>query len=100
MRALRALGPRIVVTTLGARGCAYLDGEDEVRVPAYEVEVLDTTGAGDAFHGAYLYGLLRNWSPRERARFANAVAALNCTALGGRAGLPDLRRARALMDRG
>jgi sulfofructose kinase len=97
MRALRALGPEIVVVTLGPEGCAYLEDNQPARVPGFAVEVVDTTGAGDAFHGAYLFGLLHSWEAGEAARFANAVAALNCRVLGGRGGLPTLAEARALM---
>ena len=96
-RALCALGPETVVVTLGPEGCAYLEGGRVVGVPGFAVDVVDTTGAGDAFHGAYLFGLLQGWEVGETARFANAVAALNCRALGGRGGLPTLAEVRALM---
>lgn len=97
MRALRALGPETIVTTLGSEGCAYLKDDRLVRVSGFEVEAVDTTGAGDAFHGAYLFGLLQGWQAGEAAQFANAVAALNCQALGGRGGLPSLAEAHDLM---
>ena len=97
MRALRALGPETIVTTLGPQGCAYLKDDRPVRMPGFVVEVVDTTGAGDAFHGAYLFGLLQGWQAGEAAQFANAVAALNCQALGGRGGLPTLAEAHDLM---
>jgi sulfofructose kinase len=99
MRTLRALGPETVAVTLGPEGCAYLDGNQPVHVPSFAVDVVDTTGAGDAFHGAYLFGLLQDWGAAETARFANAVAALNCRVLGGRAALPTLTEARAFMAR-
>ncbi len=83
-------GHRLVVSTLGERGCLCITGEKETRVPGFEVPVVDTTGAGDAFHGAFIYGLLQGWPIERTATFANAVAALNCTALGGRAALPHL----------
>jgi sugar/nucleoside kinase (ribokinase family) len=98
MRVLRALGPKAVVVTLGPEGCAYLEGKQPVRVSGFNVDVVDTTGAGDAFHGAYLFGLLQGWDAGETASFANAVAALNCRALGGRGGLSTLAKARALME--
>jgi sulfofructose kinase len=100
MRALRALGPETVVVTLGPEGCAYLAGDRVVRLPRLAVDVVDTTGAGDAFHGAYLLGLLQGWNAAETARLANTVAALNCRALGGRAALPTLSEARAWMCAG
>jgi sugar/nucleoside kinase (ribokinase family) len=62
------------------------------------VDVLDTTGAGDVFHGGFLYGLLQGWPLREVARFASATAALKCCAYGGRAGIPRLPDIRALLE--
>ena len=55
-----------------------------------KVEVVDTTGAWDAFHAGFIYGLLQEWSLERIVQFASAVAALNCMYLGGRTGLPDL----------
>jgi len=86
------------VVTLGPEGCAYLEGDQPVRVPGFSVDVVDTTGAGDAFHGAHLFGLLQGWDAGETACFANAMAALNCRALGGRGGLPTLAEALALVQ--
>ena len=88
MRALLAIGPRIVVQTEGEDGCFTLTADECFHTPACPVEVVDTTGAGDVFHGAYLVGLLKGWDLRKTARFACAVAALKCTRLGGRAGIP------------
>ena len=56
----------------------------------FQVDVVDTTGAGDVFHGGFIYGLLQNWEVTEILRFANAVAALKCRDLGGRRGIPAL----------
>jgi len=81
-----------VVTTLSERGCVVHGPEAALHVPGFVVRVVDTTGAGDAFHGAFIYGLLRGWDLLRTATLANAVAALNCTALGGRAGLPTLQQ--------
>lgn len=88
-----------MVVTLGAEGCAYLEGDRLVHVPGLAVDVVDTTGAGDVFHGAYLFGLLQGWDGTKIAQFANAAAALNCRALGGRAALPTLAEVRALMGK-
>ena len=57
--------------------------------PAFPVEVVDTTGAGDVFHGAFLCGMLQQWELEKSVEFASAVAALKCTRLGGRTGIPD-----------
>jgi sulfofructose kinase len=90
MRALLPLGPRIVVQTEGEEGCYTLTADECFHTPACRVEIVDTTGAGDVFHGAYLVGLLKGWDLRKTARFACAVAALKCTRLGGRMGIPTL----------
>jgi ribokinase len=95
-QALR-LGPRIVVETLGERGCHTVTADDAFHTPAFRVEVVDTTGAGDVFHGAYIVGLLRGWGPRTTAVFASAVSALKCTRLGGRRGIPCLADVHAFL---
>ncbi|KPL03641.1 MAG: hypothetical protein AMJ73_05960 [candidate division Zixibacteria bacterium SM1_73] len=65
--------------------------EEEVfHVPSFPVKVVDTTGAGDVFHGAFIYGLLEKWDLKKIARFACATAAMKCRKLGGRAGIPNL----------
>jgi len=92
-----ALGPRVVVQTLGAEGSYTLTREERFHTPAFSVEVVDTTGAGDVFHGAYLVGLLHGWDLRTVALFSSAVAALKCTKLGGRAGIPTMEEALAFL---
>jgi sulfofructose kinase len=90
---------RWVGVTMGAAGCLALDRKTNRRYfqPAFEVEVLDTVGAGDSFHGAVSFALAKGW-PMDRAlRLAAAVGALCCTGLGGREGLPTLRQARAFL---
>ena len=82
-------GPRHAGVTLGARG--YLWAERDGRSghqPAFPVDVVDTTGAGDAFHGAFALGVAEGLPTEACARRAAAVAALKCTRLGSRAGLP------------
>ncbi|NPV56933.1 MAG: hypothetical protein HPY76_09740 [Anaerolineae bacterium] len=81
--------PRQVVITDGERGCWYADDTTQIHQPAYPVAVVDSTGAGDTFHGAYLFACLQlAWTPSFRLKFASAVAALKCTQLGGRTGIP------------
>lgn len=79
--------------TLGPLGCLYAQDADINRQPAFEVDVVDTTGAGDVFHGAFCFGLSRGWNYPDIVEFASAVAALKCTKLGGRAGIPTLSEA-------
>jgi sulfofructose kinase len=96
---LLALGPEALVVTLGERGCEVWTKDRHAAVPGFQVAAVDTTGAGDAFHGGFLYAMGQGWAVERAARFANAVAALNCRALGGRRGLPGLREVEALLAR-
>jgi ribokinase len=96
-RAALDLGPRVVVQTEGAEGSYTVTREAEFHTPAFQVDVVDTTGAGDTFHGAYLVGLARGWSLERCASFSSAVAALHCTVLGNRKGIPSMDEVEALM---
>lgn len=87
---LRAEGAEIAVVTLGERGAVVAWEEGTQAFPAYPVEVVDTTGAGDAYHGAFMYALLQDWDVPRMARFASAVGSMNCRAMGGRSALPTL----------
>ena len=84
-------GAQIAIVTLGERGGLAYSDEGLQAFSAYPVEVVDTTGAGDAYHGAFMYALLQNWDLGRRLRFAAAVGSLNCRALGGRTALPTRR---------
>jgi sulfofructose kinase len=86
---LLRLGPKIIVITQGERGGLCFTEDEEFVYPGFEVEVVDTTGAGDVFHGAFVYGLLHEWDLKKTATFASAAAALKCTQLGGRTGIPS-----------
>lgn len=79
-----------VVVTAGERGCYCAAGTGAFYQPAFRVRPVDTTGCGDVFRGAFSYGLLQGWELAQIAEFASAAAALNCRALGGRAGIPSL----------
>jgi sugar/nucleoside kinase (ribokinase family) len=85
---LRGRGPEIVIITLGSLGSAGVYGEKFFRIPGFQVDVVDTTGAGDVFHGAFLYGILQQYDIEYTVRFASAVSAIKCTRQGGRAGIP------------
>jgi sugar/nucleoside kinase (ribokinase family) len=95
---LRRFSPRQVVITDGLRGCWYWDREQEIYQPAFAVDVVDTTGAGDVFHGAYLYALLQDWPAGRTLAFAAATAALKCRGLGGRSSIPTLRGVEAFLE--
>ncbi len=81
---------RAVVVTCGASGCWYMcDGGDAAEhLPAFGVEVVDTTGCGDVFHGAYAAGLAEDLAIHQCVELASATAALKATRRGGQAGIP------------
>ena len=85
--------------TLGAHGALALENGKFVYSPAFVVNCVDTTGAGDIFHGAFCYAVLEGMRMREALDFSNAMAALNCMALGARGGIRGLDDAKALMAR-
>ena len=92
------MGPSCVVITDGEKGGHWLAGEASDRYDAFAVTAVDTTGAGDAFHGAYLYGLKRQWDMPRRCKFAAAVAAMVCRTPGGRTGTPTLEEAEIFIQ--
>lgn len=92
------LGPRVFVQTEGEQGCYTVTREERFHTPAFAVDVVDTTGAGDVFHGAYLVGMLKGWDARVTARFASAVAAISCTGLGGRRPIPRFDEVRSFLE--
>ena len=99
-RRLRKAGPQIVVFTFGSKGCAGVGDEGFFRLPACDVEVVDTLGAGDVFHGAFLTGLILGRTAEKSAELASAVAGIKCTRIGGRAGIPNLAVAERYMATG
>lgn len=78
-----------VYVTRGEKGCFWLESGELKHAPAYKVDVVDTTGAGDVFHGALAAAVAEKKSGFDAVNFASAVAALKCTRPGGRAGIPD-----------
>ena len=93
-------GPSLVVITDGTRGSWVYPRQGEAfHQPAYRVsKVVDTTGCGDSYHGAFLFGLVKGLSLEQTAALASAVAALNSQHLGGRDGLPSLDRAISFLS--
>ncbi|MCX7340097.1 MAG: PfkB family carbohydrate kinase [Hyphomicrobiales bacterium] len=81
-------GEAWLAVTAGARGVWIRDKGEVVHVPAFTVDVVDTLGAGDVWHGAFALALAERQSERQAVRFANAAAAIKCTRFGGRKGAP------------
>ncbi|MFW6044618.1 MAG: carbohydrate kinase family protein [Planctomycetota bacterium] len=90
-------GPHTSIMTMGSAGCAGVGPEGDFHIPPFDVEVVDTCGAGDVFRGAYAYALERGWRARHCAAFACAASALCTTRLGGRAGLSTADEVAALL---
>jgi len=89
----------MVAVTCGAEGCWYLDTEQIPRhQPTFPVDVVDTTGCGDVFHGAYAWALVQGFPLSERIRIASAAAALKATQPGGRRGIPTWERVKQFLQ--
>ena len=97
LRRLRRWHSGPLVVTLGERGAAMLDRDRFIHVPAFPVRVVDSTGAGDVFRGAFIHALLRGDSPEDLLRFANAAAAVSCTKEGAMESAPTLEEVQELL---
>jgi sugar/nucleoside kinase (ribokinase family) len=97
LMALKRYNKGFLCATLGRDGAMAVVGDRIVYSRGFEVEAMDTTGAGDVFHAAFIYGLIRNWEALEILRFANAVAALKCTRIGGRS-VPTLEEVNSFLS--
>jgi len=89
LQGVRLLGCRVAAVTLGAQGVLWLDDSGVHHLPAFSAHVVDTTGAGDVFHGAYALAIAEGMAIADAMRFSSAVASLKCTHQGGRAGIPS-----------
>ena len=90
IKKLHKLCKGTIVVTEGIRGAIGVENNQTCFQPAFEVDAKDTTGAGDAFHTGYLYGLLKSYSFSKRMKLGAVVAALKCTVPGARKGLPTI----------
>lgn len=96
-RRLLKMGVGKVLMTLGEDGCALYESGRKLAQPAVPVDVVDTTGASDAFVGAYALALLKGWGNQRALAFANATAALACTKHGTMSSLPRLSAVQKLL---
>jgi len=92
-------GPKIVVLKEGKNGSSVFTFEEEFRIPAFEVEEVDPTGAGDCYCAGFIAGMLKGMNLREAARFANAVGALAVTKKGPMEGAPAMNQVNELISR-
>ncbi len=96
----RRYGCRLTAATLGTEGVLAWDGEQLHHASAYRVPAVDTTGAGDIFHAAFIYGLVQRWPLTRQLDFACAAAALNCTSQGARGGIRSVAEIEDLIATG
>jgi len=96
----RRYGFRLTAATLGHEGVLAWDGTRLHYAPAYQIEAVDTTGAGDIFHAGFIYALLQGWPLQRQLEFACAAAALNCTGVGARGGIQSVENIEKLMAAG
>jgi len=94
------MGAGTAIITNGAEGAAWCRRDESGCVAGFKAEVYDTTGAGDVFHGAFIYGLLQTWQLEPVIRFANAAAALSCRKLSGQGSIPQLSEVEKLVAEG
>jgi sulfofructose kinase len=90
-------GMRVAAMTLGAHGALAYTGGRFLYSPGFIVNCVDTTGAGDVFHGAFCYSVLQQMPIADALDFSNAMAALNCTAMGARGAIAGLSQVREMM---
>jgi len=93
-------GARLTAATLGHDGVLAYDGAQFHYAPAFRVNTVDTTGAGDIFHAGFIYGLLQGWPLQRQLEFACAAAALNCTAIGARGHIASIAEIERLISAG
>ena len=97
-RFFRDLGAKTVILTMGGDGCLVATPDALFRLPAFEIEVTDTTGCGDAFTAGLIAGLHHGWDIEKAARFASAAGALVATGLGSDAGIVSFADTERLMN--
>lgn len=99
-RSLLVTDDQTVIVTLGAQGARYVRKQESVRIPGFQVDVVDTTGAGDAFNGGLAVALAEGFSLQDAIRFANATAALCVTRPGTAPSMPYRSEVEALLASG
>lgn len=93
-------GSKLTAATMGEDGVLAYDGKRLCYAPAFCIDAVDTTGAGDIFRAGFIYGLLQGWPLEQQLEFACAAAALNCTAVGARGGIRSVESIHALIATG
>lgn len=91
-------GCKVAAVTSGEKGVFAIANQTEVKQEAFKVAVVDTTGAGDVFHGAFAYAWIQGWNIKKSLEFASATAALKCTKFGGRTGIPTIQEVLSFLQ--
>ena len=91
---------RMIVATLGRMGAVAWNGTEFLHCPGFRVKAIDTTGAGDIFHGAFVYSLAQGFEMKEALEFSCSAAAINCTAPGARGKIGTLEEIARLRKTG
>ena len=94
---LEKTGAEYAVITMGNRGGLHYDGKEFGAYPIFDVPVVDSTGCGDVFHGAFITAMLRGLPLYEAYVFSSAVSSLKCTKPGGRSGIPTYEEVCAFL---
>jgi ribokinase len=97
LKKIKHLKFKIFTATLGEKGSYTFFQDKYFYTPAFKVKAVDTTGAGDVFHGGYVFGILKGWEIEYTVRFASAIAAMKCRKIGGRAGIVNLNEVLRFM---
>lgn len=92
-----AYHPEVLIVTQGSKGGFIWDGQKAVRYPVFPVDAVDSNGAGDTFHGAFLAARVKGMTVEEAAAFASATSALKCTRVGAQEGIPAFEEVLAFM---
>jgi len=98
LKSLRTSADQTIIITRGHSGCVASSPGGEIDFPAFTVDVVDTTGCGDVFHGAYALAVTRKMDASTAVRFASGAAALCATRLGGRDGIPTTAELESFLD--
>ncbi|MGL6063506.1 MAG: carbohydrate kinase family protein [Fusobacteriaceae bacterium] len=96
---LEKLNKKIVIITLGEKGCLYKKNGEIYIHPAFPTKAIDTTGAGDIFHGAFVYALSNNFNFAESIKFSSVCASLSVEKIGGRESIPELKNVYKRMEK-
>jgi sugar/nucleoside kinase (ribokinase family) len=89
--------PNVVVVTRGKLGGVMYDGKEIFEYPVYPVQVKDSNGSGDVFHGAFASAVVRGYEYEKCCHFSSAVSALKCAGVGARESVPNFETVKKYM---